>query len=81
MNTEKNQETKTENENTYRTSPKSPKDLFYHVILKSSRKFENDDGKEFETDDGRYEPEARDLIAISNVRPKCIADLRTPKRS
>uniref|UniRef100_A0A2N9ENH7 DNA2/NAM7 helicase-like C-terminal domain-containing protein n=1 Tax=Fagus sylvatica TaxID=28930 RepID=A0A2N9ENH7_FAGSY len=60
---------------------KPPNDLFYHVILKSLRKFETDDGKEFVTDDGRYEPEARDLIAITNVRPKCIADLETTNRS
>ena len=52
---------------------KPPNDLFYDVILKSLRKFE--------TDDGRYEPEARDLIAITNVRPKSIADLETTNRS
>ena len=60
---------------------KPPNNLSYHVILKSLRKFETDDGKEFVTDDGRYEPEARDLIAITNVRPKCIADLETTNRS
>jgi senataxin len=60
---------------------KPPNNLFYHVILKSLRKFETDDGKEFVTHDGRYEPEARDLIAITNVRPKCIADLETTNRS
>jgi hypothetical protein len=36
--------------------------------------------KSIENDDGRYEPEARDLIAITNVRPKCIADLERPDR-
>ena len=45
------------------------------------RKFEEDDGRKIENDDGRYEPEARDLIAITNVRPKCIADLERPDRS
>ena len=49
---------------------KTPKDLFYHVTLESVRKFK-DRG-------GRYEPVARDLIAITDVRPKCIADLVSP---
>ena len=47
----------------------TPKDLFYHVTLESVRKFK-DRG-------GRYEPLARDLIAITDVRPKCIADLES----
>ncbi|KAM3684523.1 hypothetical protein ACB098_11G053200 [Castanea mollissima] len=51
----------------------TPKDLFYHVTLESVRKFK-DRG-------GRYEPVARDLIAITDVRPKCIADLVSPNRS
>uniref|UniRef100_A0A7N2LJF0 Uncharacterized protein n=1 Tax=Quercus lobata TaxID=97700 RepID=A0A7N2LJF0_QUELO len=49
---------------------KTPKDLFYHVTLESVRKFK-DRG-------GRYEPVAWDLIAITDVRPKCIADLVSP---
>ncbi|XP_075645219.1 helicase SEN1-like [Castanea sativa] len=51
----------------------TPKDLFYHVTLESVRKFK-DRG-------GRYKPVARDLIAITDVRPKCIADLVSPNRS
>ncbi|KAL0449663.1 UNVERIFIED_CONTAM: Helicase sen1 [Sesamum latifolium] len=31
--------------------------------------------------EGRYEPEFGDLIALTNVRPRCIDDLNGPKRS
>ena len=51
----------------------TPKDVFYHLTLESVRKFK-DRG-------GRYEPVARDLIAITDVRPKWIADLVSPNRS
>jgi hypothetical protein len=31
-------------------------------------------------DVGKYEPEVGDLIALTDVRPKCIDDLNRPKR-
>ncbi|XP_075645223.1 helicase sen1-like [Castanea sativa] len=49
-----------------------PKDLFFHVTLESVKKFENHGV--------RYEPEVRDIIAITGLRPKCIADLERPNR-
>ncbi|XP_043695183.1 uncharacterized protein LOC122645854 isoform X2 [Telopea speciosissima] len=45
---------------------KPPKDLFYNIVLK---------------EDEIYEPQAGDLIALSDVRPKCIDDLNRPRRS
>ncbi|KAL4598719.1 hypothetical protein ACB092_11G078100 [Castanea dentata] len=50
-----------------------PKDLLYHVTLESVKIFENHGA--------RYEPEVRDIIAITDVRPKCIDDLERPNRS
>ncbi|CAK9136422.1 unnamed protein product [Ilex paraguariensis] len=47
---------------------KPPKDLFYDIFLKRMREEEN--GK------GKYEPEVGDLIALANVRPRCINDLK-----
>ncbi|CAK9150158.1 unnamed protein product [Ilex paraguariensis] len=52
---------------------KPPKDLFYDIFLKRMREEEN--GK------GKYEPEVGDLIALANVRPRCINDLNRPERS
>jgi senataxin len=51
---------------------KPPKDLFYEITLKPTA----DTGKDVE----KYEPEVGDLIALTNVRPKCIDDLNRPKR-
>ena len=52
---------------------KPPKDLFYHVTLESVKKFENHGVI--------YEPEVRDVIAMTGVRPKCIDALERPNRS
>ncbi|XP_019172080.1 PREDICTED: probable helicase MAGATAMA 3 [Ipomoea nil] len=52
---------------------KLPKDLFYEVRLKTGR--EGDDG-EARTP---YKPEAGNLIAFSDVRPKRSEDLNRPK--
>ena len=52
---------------------KPPKDLFYHVTLESVKKFEHHGVI--------YEPEVRDIIAITCVWPKCIDDLERPNRS
>uniref|UniRef100_A0A7N2R5C4 Uncharacterized protein n=1 Tax=Quercus lobata TaxID=97700 RepID=A0A7N2R5C4_QUELO len=52
---------------------KPSKDLFYHATLESVKKFENHGVI--------YEPEVRDVIAITGVRPKCNDDLERPNRS
>ncbi|XP_073152522.1 uncharacterized protein [Henckelia pumila] len=46
---------------------KPPKKLFYELIWKSGP--------------GLYEPEFGDLMALTDVKPKCIDDLNRPKRS
>ncbi|KAA8532130.1 hypothetical protein F0562_006728 [Nyssa sinensis] len=51
---------------------KPPKQLYYNISLKSMRDTENDIGM--------YEPEVGDLIALTEVRPKCIDDLNRPER-
>ncbi|XP_059643473.1 uncharacterized protein LOC132285322 [Cornus florida] len=60
-----------------------PKDLYYDIFFK--RDTENDRVNEpevgnTENDKGMYEPEAGDLIALTEGRPKCINDLNTSKR-
>ncbi|XP_058179719.1 helicase sen1-like [Rhododendron vialii] len=50
---------------------KPPKDLYYNISLNRSR-----GASSFQ---GMYEPEFGDLIALTEVRPKCIADLDRPK--
>lgn len=52
---------------------KPPKDLYYSISLKQMR--------EDEKREGSYEPEFGDLIALTDIRPKCINDLNRPKRS
>ncbi|KAL6993306.1 hypothetical protein U1Q18_011422 [Sarracenia purpurea var. burkii] len=49
---------------------KPPKDLFYNISLK--RTIITGDG-------GVYKPEVGDLIALTEVRPKCINDLNRPR--
>jgi senataxin len=51
-----------------------PKDLFYEITLE----IDEDGGSE--SDEEKTEPEKGDLIALTDVRPKCIADLNRPKR-
>ncbi|XP_019172148.1 PREDICTED: probable helicase MAGATAMA 3 [Ipomoea nil] len=53
---------------------KFPKDLVYDIFLKTTREG-GDDSKQ------PYEPEAGDLIAFSDVRPKRVEDLNRPKMS
>ncbi|KAB1211380.1 putative helicase MAGATAMA 3 [Morella rubra] len=53
---------------------KPPKSLLYQIILK--RKKDAEDDAEVE----KYEPEVGDLIALTDVRPKCINDINRPKR-
>ncbi|KAI8540973.1 hypothetical protein RHMOL_Rhmol08G0026900 [Rhododendron molle] len=49
---------------------KPPEDLYYHILLK-----ENKDTANGEV----YKPEFGDLMALTEVRPKCIDDLDRPK--
>ena len=49
------------------------KDVLYHVTLESLKIFENHGV--------RYEPEVRDIIAMTDVRPKCIDDLEKSNKS
>ncbi|KAF5959426.1 hypothetical protein HYC85_000635 [Camellia sinensis] len=50
-----------------------PKDLYYKILLKRNRENTANDHE------GSYEPEFGDLIALAEVRPKCIDDLNRPK--
>ncbi|KAF7134384.1 hypothetical protein RHSIM_Rhsim08G0022900 [Rhododendron simsii] len=50
---------------------KPPKDLYYNISMNR-----NSDASSFQ---GMYEPEFGDLIALTEVRPKCIRDLDRPK--
>ncbi|KAL3527376.1 hypothetical protein ACH5RR_012032 [Cinchona calisaya] len=51
---------------------KPPKELYYEISLKQMG--------ENEKREGSYEPQFGDLIALTDVRPKCIFDLNRPKR-
>ncbi|KAL7104163.1 hypothetical protein ACP275_08G226900 [Erythranthe tilingii] len=51
-----------------------PKNLQYSMILKKSGNSDN-------SPLGKYKPQSGDLIAITDVRPKCIDDLNRPKVS
>ncbi|KAB1211919.1 putative helicase MAGATAMA 3 [Morella rubra] len=55
---------------------KPPESLLYEIILKRKKDAEVD----AEVDAGKYEPEVGDLIALTDVRPKCIDDINKPKR-
>jgi senataxin len=59
---------------------KPPKSLFYEITLESIKDSELKKAKDTEKDEGKYEPEAGDLIALTYVKPKCIDDLNRPKR-
>ncbi|KAG5534410.1 hypothetical protein RHGRI_022510 [Rhododendron griersonianum] len=50
---------------------KPPRDLYYNISMNR-----NSDASSFQ---GMYEPEFGDLIALTEVRPKCIRDLDRPK--
>ncbi|KAJ9679683.1 hypothetical protein PVL29_021572 [Vitis rotundifolia] len=52
---------------------KPPTNLKYKITVKGIR----NNGNDAEI----YEPETGDLIALTDVRPKCISDLNRPKRS
>ncbi|KAI5351199.1 hypothetical protein L3X38_004090 [Prunus dulcis] len=49
---------------------KPPKDLFYDIIMKGRGEAA-----------GSYEPQAGDLIALTDIRPKCADDLNKPRDS
>ncbi|KAH7852953.1 hypothetical protein Vadar_031413 [Vaccinium darrowii] len=51
---------------------KPPKDLYYKVYLINRK-------RDSPNDEGIYEPEFGDLIALTEVKPKCIDDLDRPK--
>ncbi|KAJ7960007.1 p-loop nucleoside triphosphate hydrolase superfamily protein [Quillaja saponaria] len=53
---------------------RAPKDLLYVIVVKGATDAENNDV-------GKYEPEAGDIIAFTDVRPKWIDDLSRPGRS
>ncbi|KAL6219546.1 hypothetical protein ACLB2K_007305 [Fragaria x ananassa] len=55
-------------------SDEPPDDLFYDVTYKRDMEA-NENDKEL-----MYEPQAGDIIALTNVRPKCIDDLNRPPR-
>ncbi|KAL6225904.1 hypothetical protein ACLB2K_004753 [Fragaria x ananassa] len=55
-------------------SDEPPDDLFYDVTYKRDMET-NENDKEL-----MYEPQAGDIIALTNVRPKCIDDLNRPPR-
>jgi hypothetical protein len=59
---------------------KPPKGLFYELTLESKKDSELKKAKDTEKDEGKYEPESGDLIALTYVKPKCIDDLNRPKR-
>jgi len=59
---------------------KPPKDLFYEIKLESIKDSELESAKDTKKDEGKYEPESGDIIALTYVRPKCIDDLKRPKR-
>ncbi|XVE90672.1 hypothetical protein DITRI_Ditri20bG0095900 [Diplodiscus trichospermus] len=52
---------------------KPPKRLLYDVVLR----MRDSNGSDLET----YEPQTGDLVALTDVRPKCISDLNRPKMS
>lgn len=54
------------------TQFKLPKDLFYRIKVKSIT-------DELAKDFGKYEPEAGDLIAFTDMKPKRVDDLNTNK--
>jgi len=58
---------------------KPPKDLFYEIKLESINDSELESAKDTKKDEGKYEPESGDIIALTYVRPKCIDDLKRPK--
>jgi len=58
---------------------KPPKDLFYEIKLESIKDSELESVKDTKKDEGKYEPEPGDIIALTHVRPKCIDDLKRPK--
>ncbi|BFG36481.1 hypothetical protein CerSpe_227550 [Prunus speciosa] len=47
-----------------------PKDLFYDIIIKGKGEAENHAGT--------YEPQAGDIIALTDIRPKCTDHLKGP---
>nr|GMC62486.1 probable helicase MAGATAMA 3 isoform X1 [Ipomoea batatas] len=53
---------------------KAPKDMLYNILLKTTRE---GDGESKQP----YEPEAGDLIAFCDVKPKRVEDLNRPKMS
>jgi hypothetical protein len=59
---------------------KPPKGLFYEIKLENIKDSELKKAKDTEKDEGKYEPESGDLIALTYVKPKCIDDLNMPKR-
>ena len=52
---------------------KAPRDLFYNIVLRKRDSNRSD----LET----YQPQSGDLVALTDVRPKCISDLNRPKMS
>ena len=48
-----------------------PKKLSYRILMKELREIANVEGT--------YEPEVGDLIALTDVKPKCINDLNRPQ--
>ncbi|XWS57202.1 hypothetical protein CRYUN_Cryun09bG0153900 [Craigia yunnanensis] len=52
---------------------KAPRDLFYNIVLRKRDSNRSD----LET----YQPQSGELVALTDVRPKCVSDLNRPKRS
>jgi senataxin len=61
-----------------------PQDLFYEIKLvendEDSDDSESDEDTEKDDEEEENEPQKGDVIALTDVRPKCIDDLNRPKR-
>jgi hypothetical protein len=60
-----------------------PKDLFYEITLVENDEDSDDSESDEDTEKDEEEknvPEKGDVIALTDVRPKCIEDLNRPKR-
>ncbi|KAE8021890.1 hypothetical protein FH972_007740 [Carpinus fangiana] len=60
-----------------------PKDLFYEITLVENDEDSGDSESDEDTEkdeEEKNEPQKGDVIALNDVRPKCIEDLNRPKR-
>jgi senataxin len=60
-----------------------PKDLFYEITLVENDEDSDDSESDEDTEkdeEEKNEPQKGDVIALTDIRPKCIEDLNRPKR-